>query len=134
MLCDSKTTYTLKFNIFRIGKTISETVLSLLKNYFGKNHIIYMDNYYNSIKLTELLFEKQVYTCGTLRANGKTLKKLEIKFNLLKKKDQICCEVSENYIIGDYYDKKQIRFITSFYKSKNILSEKLVKTTKIDKK
>ncbi|KAF7687813.1 PiggyBac transposable element-derived protein 4 [Cucumispora dikerogammari] len=69
MLCDSKTGYTLKFNICHGSKTINKTVLSLLEDYFGKNHIIYMDNYYNSIKLTELLFKKQVYTCGTLRPN-----------------------------------------------------------------
>ncbi|KAF7690762.1 hypothetical protein CDIK_2658 [Cucumispora dikerogammari] len=105
MLCDSKTGYTLKFNICSGCKTINETVLSLLENYFGKNHIIYMDNYYNSIKLTELLFKKHVYTCGILWANGGTSKKFEIKFNALKK-DQIFYEVSENYNIGGYYDKK----------------------------
>ncbi|KAF7688369.1 PiggyBac transposable element-derived protein 4 [Cucumispora dikerogammari] len=56
MLCDSKTGYTLKFNICSGGKSINETVLSLLENYFGKNYIIYMDNYYKTIKLTEMLF------------------------------------------------------------------------------
>ncbi|KAF7697569.1 PiggyBac transposable element-derived protein 4 [Cucumispora dikerogammari] len=69
MLCDSKTGYTLKFTLCSGGKTINETVLDLLDNYFEKLHIIYMDNYYNSIKLTEVLHEKHVYVCSPLRAN-----------------------------------------------------------------
>ncbi|KAF7687115.1 PiggyBac transposable element-derived protein 4 [Cucumispora dikerogammari] len=133
MLCDSKTGYTLKFTLCSGGKTINVTVLDLSNNYFEKHCIIYMDNYYNSIKLKEKLHKKHVYVCGTLRANRGSSRAFKVKFSELKK-DQICYEVNENYIVGDYYDRKQIRFITSCYEPKNILTSKLVKVTKIEKK
>ncbi|KAF7700627.1 PiggyBac transposable element-derived protein 4 [Cucumispora dikerogammari] len=104
MLCDSKTDYRLKFTLCSGGKTINETVLGLLDNYFRKHYIIYMDNYYNSIKLTEKLHEKHVYVCGTLRANRGSSRVFEGKFSELKK-DQICYEVNENYIVRGYYDR-----------------------------
>ncbi|KAF7691480.1 PiggyBac transposable element-derived protein 4 [Cucumispora dikerogammari] len=133
MLCDSKTGYTLKFTLCSGGKTINETVYDLLDNYFRKHNIIYMDNYYNSIKLTEKLHEKHVYLCGTLRTNKDTSRAFEVKFSELKK-DQICYEVNENDIVENYFERKQIRFITSFYELKSILTSKLVKATKIEKK
>ncbi|KAF7687791.1 PiggyBac transposable element-derived protein 4 [Cucumispora dikerogammari] len=133
MLCDSKTGYTLKFTLCSGGKTINETVLDLIVNYFGKHHIIYINNYYNFIKHTEKLHEKHVSVCGTLRANRGSLRAFEVKFSELKK-DQICYGVNKNYIVGGYYDKKQIQFITSFYELKNILTSKLIKPTKIEKK
>ena len=76
--------------------------------------------------------KKHVYVCDASRANRNSSRAFEVKFSELKK-DQICYEVNENYIVGGYYDRKQIRFITSFYEPKNILTSKLVKTTKIEK-
>uniref|UniRef100_A0A0N5BH23 DDE_Tnp_1_7 domain-containing protein n=1 Tax=Strongyloides papillosus TaxID=174720 RepID=A0A0N5BH23_STREA len=46
-------------------------VLDLMKNYLSKGHSLYMDNFYNSIKLSERLLKFATYSTGTLRSNRK---------------------------------------------------------------
>nr|CAI5858515.1 unnamed protein product [Callosobruchus analis] len=36
----------------------------------GAGHSLYMDNFYNSVGLSEQLLQEKVYTTETLRANG----------------------------------------------------------------
>ena len=51
-------------------KSIKETVFGLLTQWCtGLWHLLYMDNWYNSVELSEALLELQVHTCGTLRSN-----------------------------------------------------------------
>jgi len=38
-----------------------------------------MDNFYNSVALTDLLSSKQTYVCGTLRGNRKSNPKEVVK-------------------------------------------------------
>lgn len=42
-----------------------------MSNYFGKGHTLYMDNYYNSIPLTNYLLENNTNVVGTSRKNQK---------------------------------------------------------------
>jgi len=43
----------------------------LLSDYCGVGHSVYMDNFYNSVDLTEYLLDKNTYVTGTLRGNRK---------------------------------------------------------------
>jgi hypothetical protein len=52
------------------GVTFS-IVDKLMRNYLGKGHTLYMDNYYNSVQLAEYLYEKKTHVEGTLRKNRK---------------------------------------------------------------
>lgn len=57
-------------------------VLSLLAGKLDNGHSIYMDNFYNSVKLTKEPLKRKTYVTGTLRSNRKenpseTVKKLK---------------------------------------------------------
>lgn len=53
------------------GSKINDLVNRLMKPYLNKGHHLYMDNYYNSIDLSNQLFKQKTHTTGTLRRNRK---------------------------------------------------------------
>lgn len=68
MLAESKSGYSYDFEVYAgIGKTMIETVMGLMEPLKYKGYHLFMDNYYNSVQLSEKLLEKGVCTCGTLR-------------------------------------------------------------------
>ena len=46
-----------------------DTVVKLLGNYADKGHHLYMDTFYNSVKLCYELLKMKTHVCGTLRQN-----------------------------------------------------------------
>lgn len=83
MLCDSFSGYCLDMEIY-YGKPFSEKyksmygtkfskaiVLHLLTNYKGKNHILFIDNYYTSLSLSISLCENKIFTTGTIKFEKK---------------------------------------------------------------
>ncbi|CAK9820225.1 PiggyBac transposable element-derived protein 4 [Anthophora quadrimaculata] len=89
MLCEAASGYICNFKIYTgSGATLENTVLSILDPYVGFHHHTYMDNYYNSVHTAELLLQKNIRVCGTIRANRGvpknlrdiTLKEHEAKF------------------------------------------------------
>jgi hypothetical protein len=126
ILCDSKSGYCLKLKICSESSTVENIVMNLIDGYKWKNHIVYMDNYYNSVRLTELLLSNGIYICGTLRQYRGTSESFEEQFKKMKK-EEIFYEINTKYIVGGYYDKKPIMFISSFHQPTNDLKEKLVK-------
>ncbi|XP_045783762.1 piggyBac transposable element-derived protein 4-like [Maniola jurtina] len=46
-----------------------KVVMMLMEDYLDAGHSLYMDNFYNSVKLAENLLAKRTYLTGTLRAN-----------------------------------------------------------------
>ena len=71
ILADSASGYCWNMNIYHCErKPIKETVMGLLTNKcLGLWHSLYMDNWYNSVELSEFLLTAQVHTVGTLRKN-----------------------------------------------------------------
>ncbi|KAG5864001.1 hypothetical protein JTB14_007635 [Gonioctena quinquepunctata] len=53
-----------------LGHT-TDVVLHLLEDYLDKGYTLYMDNFYNSVTLTNLLTTRKTYVCGTLRNKRK---------------------------------------------------------------
>jgi Transposase IS4 len=51
------------------------TVLNLLELLSGKNHRVYMGNYYTSIPLFSKLLRMDIFSTGTIRTNRKGLDK-----------------------------------------------------------
>ena len=79
MLAEAKTGYIFSFEIYSgIGKTTIETVMGLIEPLKYKGYHLYMDNYYNSVNLTEQLLQQGVYTCGTLRLERGAPKELQL--------------------------------------------------------
>ena len=70
-LADSTSGYCYNMDIYhRERKTIKETAQGLLTSKCtGLWHSLYMDNFYNSVELSEALLEQNIHTVGTLRSN-----------------------------------------------------------------
>lgn len=51
------------------GKSLISTIFSVLSPYLNLWHDVYMDNYYNSVKIAEELLKHKTNVCGTIRAN-----------------------------------------------------------------
>ena len=81
-LCDSESYYLLDFNIYtgkdsyfpdRTVPLGTRVVTELVRNYYGKNHHVYFDNFFTSVQLMEILLKEKTYACGTVRMNRRGL-------------------------------------------------------------
>lgn len=50
-----------------------EVVLSLMSGLHGRGHMVFMDNFFTSVKLLMTMVEKGTYDTGTMRSNRKDL-------------------------------------------------------------
>lgn len=88
MLCD-ESAYNLKFQIY-VGKGKNKVecglgervVLDLTNGVEGKNHIVYMDNFFSSVQLYAKLRNKNTFACGTVNPKRKGLPHLENEKNM----------------------------------------------------
>lgn len=87
-------------------------VEKLMEGYYYKGHSIYMDNYYNSVKLAHYLLEKQTYCTGTLRANRKNNPKA-INDKKLKKGETICQYTEKGVGVVKWKDRRDVIAISS---------------------
>ena len=70
MLCESKTGYIINFEIYSAqGKTLENTIFTLLDPCLDVWHHLYQDNFYNSVHIAERLLIRKVRVCGTIRPN-----------------------------------------------------------------
>ena len=70
MLADSVSTYCYDLIIYDgTTGTFRDTVWMLVQSHLNKNHMLYMDNLYNSVGLAEDLLANGTYRTGTLRRN-----------------------------------------------------------------
>ena len=70
ILADSVSNYCYDLIIYDgISRPLRETVLILVQDHLNKNHMLYMDNLYNSVGLAEDLLDNGMYVTGTLRRN-----------------------------------------------------------------
>ena len=44
-------------------------VHNLTRTLVGKNHHVFVDNFFNSVNLAEDLLQDKIYICGTVRSN-----------------------------------------------------------------
>ena len=70
ILCDSRTGYCFNMRPY-VGEhsTLPDTVFDLLDRLPGHGYTLFMDNFYNSVALSERLLGAQTNVCGTLRKN-----------------------------------------------------------------
>ena len=69
MVTESTSGYILNLEIYAEGKTLQETIFTLLEPYLDQNYHVYQDNYYNHATIAEILLSRQVRVCGTIRGN-----------------------------------------------------------------
>lgn len=91
---------------------IDSLVLRLISPYLNTGHHLIMDNYYNSVGLSELLLKKhKTHTTGTLRANRKNNPKV-VTLHKLKKGDHIWRRKGPIYV-SKWKDSRDVLMITT---------------------
>ncbi|GFR68239.1 PiggyBac transposable element-derived protein 4-like [Elysia marginata] len=50
-----------------------QVVTNMVQNHLGKNHSVFFDNFFSSVKLAEDLLKEKTTRCGTIRPNRKDL-------------------------------------------------------------
>lgn len=93
-----------------IGKSGSD-VISLLEPYLGKGHALYVDNWYTSPVLFDILHKNGTNACGTVKKRRKGMPKMNEKLQ----KEEACFRSSENILAIKYYDKKDVYMISTMH-------------------
>ena len=113
ILAESDTGFVSNFQIYSgTGSTTSEIVTGLLDNFKNKNYHVYMDNFYNSVQLSEKLLQDKIYTCGTLRVVRGAPKNFQNSLINLKKGDVTFCRKGDVFVIA-WKDKKIVSMVTT---------------------
>jgi len=122
ILCDCKTGYIQDFIIYMgssttigpqhkdIGKSGS-VVMSLLELYLGKGHALYVDNWYTSPALFDILHKNSTNACGTVKKRRKGMPRMNEKLQ----KEEACFRSSVNMLAIKWHDKKDVFMISTMY-------------------
>ena len=93
--------------------TIESLVMRLMQSYLNKGHHLFMDNYYNSLPLSNKLLSKKTHVTGTLRANRKGLPQ-EITRRKLRRGEHVWRRQNETYV-SKWKDKRDVLCLTTAY-------------------
>jgi hypothetical protein len=118
-LCDAKTAYVLKFDVYAGAKEKKRetnlaynVVMALLEGYLDKNYIVLMDNYFSSVPLFSDLLNRATYACGTVRANRKYLPEgFGEQEDMEPGEDEFW--QSDNFVATIWQDKQATRFLST---------------------
>lgn len=91
---------------------VDKVVKYLLDDYYGVGHTVYMDNFYNSVDLTEYLLDKNTYVTGTLRGNRKG-NPLDVVNKKLKKGQVTSAYSNKGICVMKWHDKRDVLIISS---------------------
>uniref|UniRef100_A0A0N5BTV0 DDE_Tnp_1_7 domain-containing protein n=1 Tax=Strongyloides papillosus TaxID=174720 RepID=A0A0N5BTV0_STREA len=105
----------MNFEYAEIGHS-GTVVLELLENYLYERRSVFIDNYYSSIVLAQILYQKKTFVTGTIRKNRKGVKDLlnEIKLSPGQKFTKIIKGMVE---ICYRNDKKDIYILSTEFSS-----------------
>jgi hypothetical protein len=90
---------------------LEKTVFRLFRPYLYKGHNLYMDNYYNSVTLSNKLLNARTHTNGTLRVNRKGNPKLVVS-RKLKRGEHIWKRHGQVYV-SKWQDQRPVLMITT---------------------
>ncbi|KAL2731758.1 piggyBac transposable element-derived protein 4-like [Vespula squamosa] len=122
MLCDCKTVYvqdvivycgrstTIESATKGIGKS-GTIVLSLLLPFLGNGHKIYLDNFYSSPGLFNMLHNNSTNACGTISKRRQGMSKFEKHL----KKGEACFRSSNSLLAIKWLDEKEVYMITTVH-------------------
>ncbi|XP_062524652.1 piggyBac transposable element-derived protein 4-like isoform X1 [Bombyx mori] len=90
---------------------LERLVMRLMRPFLLKGHHLFMDNYYNSVTLSQKLFDLKTHTNGTLRVNRKDNPK-EVVDRKLKKGDHVWVRKNKVYV-SKWVDKRPVIMLTT---------------------
>lgn len=125
-LCESETGYIYNFICYTGASTAyphtpedmpmtEKVVFSLAHDLLDRGYCLYMDNYYNSVALTEKLILRETDVVGTMRINRKGIPS-ELKSKKLKKGELVAL-FREKQTIIKWKDKKDVLLISTIHGS-----------------
>jgi len=128
IICDCKTGYILKFLIYtgattKIANTYNvgisgNTVFTMLEKYFHKGHSLYVDNWYASPRLFQILHNHfKINCCGTVKANRKHMPNLK---NVKLKRNEVVAFKTDTLLAIKWLDKREVYMLTTFHNLKFI--------------
>ncbi|KAE9542526.1 hypothetical protein AGLY_003387 [Aphis glycines] len=91
----------------------------LMHNYYDKGYSLFMDNYYNSVKLAHQLLQRKTYCTGTLRSNRKDNPKEIVKKNL-KSGESVGKYTKDGICVVKWKDKRDVLCISSEFKNEMV--------------
>ena len=119
VLCDSHTGYCYNLKPYSgDAGMLGDTVVSLLDRLKGQGYRLYMDNFYNSVRLCERLLDLNTHVCGTLRKHrGEppeigTLKPTDLE------RGETVSRHNERVLVLGWKDKKVIKMVTTLHEDK----------------
>lgn len=131
--CDALTGYVLDIIVYTGSESdikmnpdigISGSVVTtMLSDYLGKGHRLFVDNWYTSPTLFDFLHKNKTNACGTVRANRKDMPKFG---NEKMKRGEVKALNSNNLMAMKWRDKRDVIMLT------NIHSDAMIVTDKID--
>lgn len=98
-------------DIEKRGKKTEKIVMRLMRPYLLKGHWLFMDNYYNSVSLSEKLLNLKTHTTGTLRKNRRDNPKYLIS-KKLKKNEYVWTRKNKVYV-SKWHDKRSVIMVTT---------------------
>lgn len=101
---------TLRLERDKTNKT-EKIVMKLMRPYLLHGHHLVMDNYYNSVELSQKLIDLKTHSTGTLRSDRKGNPKYVMQ-KKLKKGEHIWVR-KLNVYISKWHDKRDVRIITT---------------------
>ncbi|XP_053613881.1 piggyBac transposable element-derived protein 4-like [Plodia interpunctella] len=90
---------------------LERLVMQLMGPYLLKGHHLFMDNYYNSVNLSQRLLDLKTHTNGTLRVNRKDNPK-EVVDRKLKKGEHVWVRKNKVYV-SKWVDKRPVTMLTT---------------------
>lgn len=93
------------------GSKTKAVVLKLMAPYLNRGHHLYMDNYYNSVDLSNTLLQYKTHSTGTLRSNRKPSPKCIISKKL--KRGEYIWRRTGNVYVTKWKDKRDVLSITT---------------------
>lgn len=88
-----------------------EVVMKLMENFLGKGHIVFLDNFYNSVMLAEDLLSRQTKMCGTLQSHraGNPREVVDAKL----KKGEVISRQKGDVTVLKWRDKRNVLTIST---------------------
>ena len=126
VLCEAMTGYVLKLEVYTgksdevvVNTLAHRVVFGLLENYLDRNHHLYIDNFYTSLKLVEDLVERNTFTCGTIRKDRANFPCEFKKLKLLKRGEMVHIKTKSNDRIRavHWFDKRDVFALSSIHGS-----------------
>ncbi|XP_018013422.1 piggyBac transposable element-derived protein 4-like isoform X2 [Hyalella azteca] len=109
----------------------ADVVLKLTEKLHGKNHKVFLGNFFSSIPLLETMKANKIQACGTIRTNRKDFPHLESDKKLTRGKYDYR-STTDGITVFKWMDSKAVHLISNFHGTENsTVSHKLKNGQKI---